>query len=732
MPMTNRLYKLMNWPQIEEIIYSESNNPHDVLGPHKLKGEILVQMYYPGAKKVALVMDGTRETYQMEQADEDGFFAVLLPEKKLPHYHYVIKTDERSFKWEDSYRFAPLITQKDIDKFSSGIHYSIYDKLGAHRVAIDGVMGTYFALWAPNAMRVSVVGDFNAWDGRISQMRRLGNSGIFEIFVPAANKGDKYKFEIKLKNGFTYLKADPYANACTLRPETDSVIVDLYGFVWEDGVFCKKRALCQVNSTPMSVLEVNLNSFMTSKLNGSFHTYAELARELIAYVKEMGYTHVQLMPVAEYFHDESLGYRTIGYYAPTARFGSPEDFMAFVNALHKEGIGVIMDLAVGEFPRDLHGLSDFDGTHLYEKSLPDGKIPDSWETLPFAFDIPQVSNYMIANLLFWVEKYHLDGIRISDTGSLLYLDYHKNDGAWAPNFYGGNENLAGIEFLKHVNSMMKKRNPGVLMIADGAVLYPKMTESLKDGGLGFDLKWCNSYTSDLLQYMEYDPYFRAHHHDELTLSMTYAYCERFLLPISHDERWSLFERMPGDEKEKIAGVRLALSYTFCHPGKKLLFMGQDFAEPVAWDGNRCLEWNLLGKDSHLGIKKMMADLNHLYTTEKSLFELEHAPGGFSWINAIASKDCFVTFLRKGNKKEDFVVVAANFSGIAREMSIGVPVLGNYKEIFNSDAENYGGSGLVNPRAKRAKEKRCDEKPHSISLKLAALSLSILKYQPLKK
>ncbi len=741
--MTNKLYKLMNWPKIEEIIYSECDNPHAILGPHRAGGQTLVQAYFPGAKEVFLQLDGNMaadrkeiEGYDiaMEMADQDGYFAVLLAEKQLGTYTYLVNYENgESVVRRDPYRHSPLITKSDTDKFSNGIHYTIYEKLGAHPMELDGDKGVYFAVWAPNALRISVVGDFNHWDGRVHQMRRLWDSGIFELFVPDAAVGDNYKFEMKLKGGLTYLKADPYGNAAQKRPETASVIADLSGFIWEDEQFLKNRNRFQTGNVPMSVYEMYLGSFVEPEEGEDYANYRQIAPRVIEYVKKMGYTHVELMPVMEHPFDGSWGYQVIGYYAPTARYGSPEDFMYFINELHKAGIGVILDWVPAHFPRDTYGLSNFDGTCLYEHRDPRQGFHPHWGTLIYNYGRPQVSNYLIANALFWVEKYHADAIRMDAVASMLYLDYGKNDGEWVANMYGGKENLEAIEFMKHLNSIMKKRNPGVLSIAEESTAFPMITGSLEEGGLGFDLKWNMGFMNDYINYIKNDPYFRSYHHGELTFSMIYAYSERFMLVFSHDEvvhgKATMLGKMPGEKQEKFANLRLTYSYMMTHPGKKLLFMGQDIGEYDEWNENRRVEWELMKVPEHKGIAELMRDLNHLYRTRKELYELDDDPAGFEWINNISAKESYLTYLRKGSGQEDILLVAANFSGTSQEITTGVPYEGKYKEIFNSDHLKYGGSGIVNSRVKKASDTSWDDRHQSITVKLAPLSVSILEFIP---
>ena len=734
--MTKKLYKMMNWPVIEEIIYSESQDPHATLGPHVHGNGTLIQAFFPGAQKVTLQLTKDMTEKEMELADDDGFFAVWLPVKNVGAYRYIVSYENGSVEtMQDAYRHECLITAEDEEKFAMGVHYTVYEKLGAHPLNLDGEDGVYFAVWAPNALRVSTVGDFNHWDGRVHQMRKLP-SGIFEIFIPGVKAGDNYKYEIKLKTGLTYLKADPYGNAAQLRPETASVVADLRNFKWEDKEFIKKRKTFRKENAPISVYELYLGSFLAPKDDEEYANYREIADKLIPYVKEMGYTHVELMPVMEHPLDASWGYQVIGYYAPTARYGTPEDFMYFVNELHKAGIGVILDWVPAHFPRDIYGLSSFDGTCLYENPDEQRRSHPHWGTLVFDYGRPEVSNYLIANALFWVEKFHADGIRMDAVASMLYLDYGRNPGEWTANIYGGNENLEAVELIKHLNSMMGKRNPGVLRIAEESTAWPMVTGSLEDGGLGFDLKWNMGWMNDYLDYIKYDPYFRSHHHSELTFSMIYAYSEKFMLVFSHDEavhgKSSMLGKMPGEREQKFANLRLTYAYMFTHPGRKLLFMGQDIGEFSEWNEMRQTEWELLKYPDHKGMAALVKKLNELYTTKPALYEWDDKPEGFAWINSINSTENLLTFLRKTRKKESLLVVAANFSGVEKQVKIGVPYEGSYKEILNTDAEEFGGSGMINKRAKRAVKKEWDDRPYSVSITLAPLSVSILEFRPANK
>ncbi len=732
--MNKKLYKLMNWPQIEAIIYSEADDPHTVLGAHVVGNSVLVQTFQPGAKSVRLQLVEGDKSYKMEQADEEGYFALLLPGKTVPDYEYIVEAENGSLrKVKDAYNFAPQITRQDTEKFNAGIHYMIYEKLGAHPMKIGDTEGTYFAVWAPNALRVSVVGDFNGWDGRVHQMRRLWESGIFELFLPDVKAGDCYKFEVKAKGGLTFMKADPYGFGAELRPGSASVVRNIDGFAWKDSKWIKNRQAMQAQDKPMSVYEVYLGSFDKPKDGREFYTYRELAPKIIEYVKKMGYTHIELMPIMEHPLDESWGYQVIGYYAPTARYGTAEDLMHFVNEMHKEGIGVLFDWVPAHFPRDTYGLSGFDGTCLYEHQDPRQGFHPHWGTLIYNYGRPEVTNYLIANALYWVEQYHADGIRIDAVASMLYLDYGKNDGEWVANIYGGNENLEAVEFLKHLNSIMKKRNPGVLMIAEESTAWPRVTGSFDEDGLGFDLKWNMGFMNDYLGYISTDPFFRSGCHNELTFSMIYAYSEKFMLVLSHDEvvhgKKTLLGKMPGERKKQFANLRLTYAYHMTHPGKKLLFMGQDIGEYDEFNEKRAVEWELLENEDHGKLNQMVADLNRLYTSKPALYAKDTSWEGFEWINCITPNACMLSYIRKTDNADDMLVVVANFADVRQEFRIGVPCEGKYKEIFNTDDKSYGGSGCINNKICETLDMEWDGKPCAIDMVSAPLSISIFSYTP---
>ena len=732
--MNEKLYKMMNWPEIEAIIYSEEDDPHRLLGPHEAGNATVVQTFHPDAVSVVLHRKKGKD-YEMEMEDENGYFAVLIPEKNIGRYTYRVTFGDGTVEeMEDPYRFDPVITREDTAKFNAGIHYEAYRILGAHMMTLDGTDGVHFAVWAPNAMRVSVVGDFNRWDGRTHQMRRLWDSGIFEIFIPGVKEGENYKFELKVRGGLTYLKADPYAFGQQLRPDTASVIRDIDGFAWEDEAWIEAREKKDFRREPVSVYEMYLGSFAKPEDGRLYYNYRELAPKVISYVKEMGYTHVELMPVMEHPFDGSWGYQVIGYYAPTARYGTAKDFMYFVNELHKAGIGVILDWVPAHFPRDTWGLSAFDGTCLYEHQDPRQGFHPHWGTLIYNYGRPEVRNYLIANALYWIEQYHADGIRMDAVASMLYLDYGKNDGEWVANIYGGNENLEAVEFLKHVNSMIQKRGRGALSIAEESTAWPKITGDLEDDGLGFSMKWNMGWMNDFLNYIRNDPFFRSYHHNELTFSMVYAYSEHFMLVLSHDEvvhgKASMLGKMPGEDADKFANLRASYGYMMAHPGKKLLFMGQDLAEYDEWNENRSVEWELLDVPKHRGVAEFVKKLNGLYRSCPALYEKDTSWEGFEWINCIDSNDCNLSWLRRSDREEETLLVCVNFANVDRKnYAVGVPYPGKYTEILNSDDKQFGGTGRVNAGVKEAAKKEWDGREYSIRIRQAPLSISIFSYAP---
>ncbi len=727
----NKLYKLLDWNKINKIIYSECDNPHETLGPHVIGNNVLFQFFYPGAVSAKLRIMNGRKDYPMQMISEDGYFAILLPAKEMGEYRYIVKDGlNKELLVLDAYNHEPLITIKDTNKFNHGIHYEIYNKLGAHPCQLKGEDGTYFAVWAPNAMRVSVVGDFNRWDGRVHQMRRLWDSGIFEIFIPQAMVGMNYKFEIKTPSGMTYLKADPYANYSELRPNSASVIEDIEDFIWKDEKFTANRPLFQNINSPINIYELYLGSFCDSTEDKVYPNYRDIAPKLIEYVKKMNYTHVQLMPIMEHPYDASWGYQVIGFYSPTSRYGTPEDLMYFVNELHKAGIGVILDWVPAHFPKDGHGLSDFDGTCLYEHLDPRQSEQVFWGTKIFNYSRPEVSNYLLANALFWIEKYHFDGLHVGAVASMLYLDYGKSEGEWIANIYGGNENLAAKEFLKHLNSILKNRNPGIITIAEDISAYPMVTAELSEGGLGFDFKWNSSFTNDYFKYIGYSTAERCQYQNELLFSTVYAYSENFVLPFSHDDvvhgKGSVAFKMPGNIEEKFANLRLTMAYRMMHPGKKLVFMGQDMGEMDEWNERKALKWRLLDYPVHKGINNLCKDLNTLYRDEDALYYYDSSQEGFEWINAILNESTCLSFMRKGREDNECLLVAFNISDKEKAYRFGISFYGEAYELINTDQREYGGTGILNQGTLPIDQIGWDDKPYSIEIKLAPYSLSVLR------
>ena len=730
--MADKLYEMMDWPEIEAVVYSEENAPRNILGPRMTGDGVLVQCFFPERTQVSVKVLSDEKTYPMVMEDEGGFFAALLPYQEIPGYVYLVNEQEEVREYRDPYAFGPQITLEEEQQFTNGICYEIYEKMGAHPMTIDGVDGVYFAVWAPNAMRVSVVGDFNNWDGRMYQMNLLPASGIYELFIPGIPVGAIYKYELKLRDGLTYLKADPYANAAELRPATASVVADLTRFRWRDKAWLRGRKKLQKTDQPMFVYEMHLGSWRKPEDGRDFYNYREIAPMLVEYLTEMGYTHVELMPIMEHPFDASWGYQVTGYYAPTSRYGSPEDFMFFVDTLHRAGFGVILDWVPAHFPRDTFGLASFDGTCLYEHLDPRQGYHPHWGTLIYNYGRPQVKNFLISNALYWADKYHVDGIRFDAVASMLYLDYGKNDGEWVPNIYGGNENLDAVEFLKHLNSIFKKKYPDTLLIAEESTAWPQVTGSVEDDGLGFDYKWNMGWMNDFIGYMCNDPLFRGSHHNELTFSMIYAYSENFLLSLSHDEvvhgKGSLLNKMPGDMEKKFANLRLAMGFFVTHPGKKLLFMGQEFGQEHEWAENKSLDWSDMEQPEHKKLHDFMKALIGLYRQYPALYRMDYDPQGFEWINCVDWEKSMVSFMRRTAKPEETLVVICNFSDVAYDAhQVGVPYAGKYKEILNSDAEAYGGSGFVNPRVKIAKKVECDDRPYSLTVKVPALGICIYSF-----
>lgn len=712
--MTKKLYRLMDWARIEGVVYSEEDNPHEFLGLTKVLGGYLLQAFFPQAKKVYAVVNNGKDfrEYPMELADEEGFFAVFVSKltgvDKLTYHFRIVDEHDVVREVLDPYSYAPTIEEEVLSRFNAGICYDVYKYLGAHLREINGVKGVSFAVFAPNALRVSVVGDFNSWDGRCHQMRRLSKSGVFEIFIPKLTEGINYKYEIKFKGSNIALKSDPYGFYSELRPSNASIVFDIDSYSFTDDAWIDSRKQIRADK-PMAIYEINLNTFKTDDIDG-FINYREIAKELCDYVKETGYTHIELMPVMEHPLDESLGFQTVGYYSPTSRYGTPADFMYFIDYMHKNDIGVILDWVPSHFPKDDHGLSYFDGTCLYEHVDPRQGVSSDGQMCLFNYGRKEVSNYLISSALFWIDVYHADGIKVCNLGEMLYLDYGKNEGEYVANIYGGNENLEAVELCKHLNSINYKLETGAMIIADGSCDYPMLTEHLKKGGLGFYYKWNKGFEKDLADFMYFDPIYRAPHYDELNLSMVYAYSEYFILPLSHEEAiksgGSVLNRLPGKKAKKYANLKLMLGYMFVHPGKKLVYMDHKI------------------KDGDKGCIAFIKDMLKLYKNTPALYELDETPDGFEWINNISANENILVFLRNA-KDGGKILVVCNFADLAYEKyNVGVPFAGKYKEVFNSDCAEYGGTDYTNKRVKSSKAIECDGRENSISINIAPLSILI--------
>ena len=625
------------------------------------------------------------------------------------------------------------ISELDTYLFAKGRHYEIYEKMGAHLAEEDGKAGTYFSVWAPNARSVSVVGDFNNWDRTAHPMQPVQQSGIWDIFVPGVKAGDLYKFAVETSQGYTVLKADPYGNQSQLRPDNASVVADIRYFDWTDQAWRKAHQEKKTES-PMAIYEVHPGSWKKDpSMPGEFYNFKKLAVELADYVLEMGYTHVELIGLSEHPFDGSWGYQVSGYYAPTARYGTPADFMYFVKYMHDHGIGVILDWVPAHFPKDEFGLGRFDGTALYEHQDPrKGEHPE-WGTYCFNYGRTEVSNFLVANALFWIEKFHVDGLRVDAVASMLYLDFGRSSGNWIPNEDGGNQNYEAITFLKHLNSIVAQRNPGAMMIAEESTAWPKVTGDVEDGGLGFTYKWNMGWMHDFLEYMKCDPIFRKYHQNQITFSFMYAYSENYVLVLSHDEvvhlKKSMIYKMPGTMPEKFGNLRAAYGLMMMHPGKKLLFMGQDFAQTAEWNEAKSLDWHLLEKyPEHQQLNHYYCDLLHFYQNEPALYELDDSPEGFAWINGSDAEHNMLTFCRMTKDKKNCLLCHFNFSPVAYEnFQSGVLCPGTYTEVFNSNAAEYGGTGLVNPEPIEAVKESWDFKDYSIKYHLGAYGVCIFKF-----
>ncbi|MBI5648279.1 MAG: 1,4-alpha-glucan branching protein GlgB [Ignavibacteriae bacterium] len=726
------------------IIYTEHHDPYTVLGIHRIslrkKPSVAVRAFLPAVVQAWVVREGengARVETVMERVHAEGFFeAVFKGESDV--FPYMLKTvgyDEEERVFHDSYAFLPQLTDFDLHLFNEGNHYKIYNKLGAHYVEINGIGGIEFAVWAPNARSVSVIGSFNNWDRRMHAMRVLGGSGVWEIFIPGLDAGELYKFEIKSKDGYVLDKTDPFAAAMEVRPRTASLTHRSY-HTWDDAAWMKQRRGTDAANTPMSIYEVHLGSWRRPEKHNPEHalfggvTYRGMAPQLAAYVKEMGYTHIELLPIMEHPFDGSWGYQVTGYYAPSSRFGSPDDFRWFIDFMHREGIGVILDWVPAHFPKDQHALGRFDGTALFEHADPRKGEHMDWGTFIFNYGRNEVRNFLIANALYWIDEFHIDGLRIDAVASLLYLDYSRKEGEWIPNEFGGRENLEAINFLRQLNWAVRVNHPGAIVIAEESTSFTGVTHPADSNGLGFDFKWNMGWMHDMLEYFQKDPLFRRYHHNNLTFGLLYAFTEQFLLPISHDEvvhgKGSLIGKMPGDYWQRFANMRAFLGFMYAHPGKKLLFMGQEFGQWNEWNHDDELDWNLLAFDAHRQLQTWVKDLNTLYRNEPALFEIDTSWQGFAWIDLHDANHSMLSFERVARNGER-VVVVCNFTPTVHEhYRLGVSEPGVYRELLNSDSEFYGGSGVGNGGAASTDDVPHHDRQQSLLLRVPPLGVLFLK------
>ncbi|RKH59531.1 1,4-alpha-glucan branching protein GlgB [Corallococcus llansteffanensis] len=716
--------------ELQRVVELRHPEPHSVLGVHPDGDGMVVRTYRPEAVSLHVLPEFGGKVPMVHRTG--GVFEARINGRTEP-FSYLLEVEypgKKVFTLRDPYSFLPTLGELDLYFAGEGRHERLWERMGAHLIHHNGVKGVSFAVWAPTAASVSVVGDFNGWDGRLHSMRRMGSSGIWELFVPEVGEGTRYKFEIRPGHGGgRLLKSDPFAFRTETPPATASVVHDLDRYAWGDSAWLESRGQQKdVAHRPWSVYEVHLGSWRRVVEDGDRPmTYRELAPELSRYVKETGFTHVELMPVSEHPYGGSWGYQVGGYYAPTSRFGHPDDFRYLVDYLHQEGIGILVDWVPGHFPRDSHALGNFDGTSLYEHADPRKGAQPDWGTLVFNFGRNEVRNFLIANALFWLEEYHIDGLRVDAVASMLYLDYSRKQGEWIPNRWGGRENEEAIQFLRELNDIIRRKHPGVVVIAEESTAWPKVSQPTSEGGLGFHFKWNMGWMHDTLSYFGKDPIHRQYHHNQLTFGLLYAFSEHFMLPLSHDEvvhgKGSLYSRMPGDPWQKRANLRALFAWMWAHPGKKLVFMGGEFGQPAEWNHDRSLDWHLLHDPGHKGIQKLVSDLNRVYRELPALYDSDSEPVGFQWLQPDASAANVLAFVRRSRTPGRHVVCVANLSPVPREnYRVGFPLQGRYVELVNSDAGEYGGSGLGNQGQVHTEPTGWDGQPASAALTLPPLSV----------
>ena len=712
--------------EIEEIVRGEHADPHHVLGAHETADGVVVRVWRPEAERVRVLIDGTASA-NLERIHDAGVFAgvVAPPGAQLGNYELEVHyAGGQTYTLKDPYRFLPTLGDLDLYLASEGRHEELYRKMGARTLEVDGVRGTGFTVWAPNARSVRVIADFNAWDGRLHPLRSMGASGIWELFVPDVGAGTKYKFEILTQQGWLLKKADPYAQATEVPPATAGVVYESR-FVWSDERWMERRRERDVLAQPVSIYEVHLGSWRRGE-GDRLLGYREAADLLAEYCADMGFTHVEFLPLAEHPFGPSWGYQVSYYYAPTARHGEPDDLRYLVDRLHRAGIGVLLDWVPAHFPRDEWALARYDGTALYEHSDPrQGEHPD-WGTLVFNFGRNEVRNFLIANALFWLDEFHVDGLRVDAVASMLYLDYSRQDGEWVPNRFGGRENLEAIQFLKELNAVVHGKHPGAMMIAEESTAWGGVSRPTYAGGLGFGFKWNMGWMHDTLDYFSRDPIHRRFHHHQLTFAMIYAWHENFIMPLSHDEvvhgKGSMAGKMPGDRWQQLANLRSLYGYMWAHPGKQLLFMGGEFGQSAEWNHERSLDWHLLEYEEHRGVQRLVRDLNHRYGSEPALWDVDFNASGFQWIDANNSDDNVFAYLRWDRNRGRCLACVANLAPVPRPgFRIGLPRGGAWREVINTDAEAYGGGNQGNAGVVEAGDRPWHGLPHSASMTLPPLA-----------
>ena len=722
--------------EVSRFVRGIHSDPFRVLGPHCVGDDLEIRVFRPDARSVDILLDREPDKpIAAERIEQEGFFCATIAgaNRDLQYHVRITDRDGSQHVTRDPYQYGPIMGQVDLHLFAEGQHWKIYEKFGAHLRTIGDAAGAYFAVWAPNAQRVSVVGDFNNWDGRVNPMRKLLDAGVWELFLPGIKQGAHYKFEIRTQTNAVLLKSDPFAFFNQHGKATASLVYDLERYTWNDSEWMEARRTKNLPQSPISIYEVHLGSWRRKPEEGNRQlSYLELAEELLPYALEMGYTHIEVLPVAEHPFEGSWGYQVTNYYAPTSRFGPPDDFRHFVDKCHQAGIGVIMDWVPAHFPKDAHALAEFDGTHLYEHMDPRQGEQQDWGTLIFNYGRNEVRNFLIGNALFWLDRYHIDGLRVDAVASMLYLDYSRKPGQWIPNVYGGRENLDAIHFLKQLNEVCYERFPGIMTIAEESTAWPGVSRPVYLGGLGFGFKWNMGWMHDFLEYMSIDPIYRRFHHGNITFSLLYAFQENFILVLSHDEvvygKRSLLSKMPGDEWQKFANLRMFLAWMYAQPGKKLLFMGGEFGQHNEWNHDTSLDWELLKLPRHDGLHRLVQHLNYVYKSEPALWQLDDTYEGFDWIDFHDADNSVVSFLRK-SRQGDIIAFVVNATPVVRyNYQLGVPEPGFYREIINTDAETYGGSNVGNLGGVQSEDLPWMGREHSILIQLPPLATVAFKLE----